>query len=181
MWESKVTRVAGTFKEERKVRGFSLTYFEMTCIKMCSAGRERLTESSDLTKTWTLTPPTCPTDFCGGTRALRWRRDTSPTHVGANEQRNRTLKARALHHDWTALGSSTKGQTLGKRSAKTSSAEGAKQRPSDWRPDMGHEHNRTRESQKTPAPWKTLLEDGKKHQGGKYLKTTGQLSTIPRL
>ena len=47
-WESKGSRVPGTFKEESEVREFSPAYFETSCIKMCGAGRQRLTESSDI-------------------------------------------------------------------------------------------------------------------------------------
>lgn len=47
-WESKGSRVPGTFEEESEVREFSPAYFEMSCIKMCSAGRQILTESSDI-------------------------------------------------------------------------------------------------------------------------------------
>lgn len=47
-WESKGSRVPGTFKEESEVREFSPAYFETSCIKMCSTGRQRLTESSDI-------------------------------------------------------------------------------------------------------------------------------------
>lgn len=83
VWESKGSRVPRTFKEESEVREFSLASFEMSCIKMCSAGRQRLTESSDKTRTRNKTPPT---DVCRGTRALRWGKDTSPASVGTNEQ-----------------------------------------------------------------------------------------------